>query len=296
MKILITGASGFLGRYLLDDLCVHNEVVCLGRRPGITLKGRSVPTIIHDFRTGTVPSGLPPRVDVVIHLAAMVGQVDTSLISEQRMINVIFTQALLEYAKSAGATCFLYASSGGVYGYRSGMHREVDTPSPRDAYNLTKLQAEDIARSYSPHFRVPILRLYYLYGPGQERTRLVSSLAHRIRDGIPLHLQYGGSMKLNPTYISDAVTACNHIISSDHHGPVNVAGPEIVSLKELCNMIGVALRITPLFETRPDECNTNTTEHMMGDISLLTRIQGHSPRVHLTEGLIYTLQNFAATP
>ncbi len=152
-QAFITGASGFVGRNMLDRLTADNwEVTALyrpGRRP--VWAGRyAVHWVEGDILSEeSLSRSLPREVDAVFHVAA-----DTSIWrrnnDRQRRVNVEGTHNLVEAALRAGAKRFIHTSTWNVYGLEQGVINEDSPQSGRDswiAYNRTKAEAEDLVRA-----------------------------------------------------------------------------------------------------------------------------------------------------
>src|SRR5262249_36379547 len=135
VKILVTGASGFIGSHLVPRLSSLHEVVAIVRTTDSVLPRAKVSLIEADL--GKLDARrLPDRIDVIIHLA----QANKSFpehANELLAVNAISTQHLLDYGRRAGAGQFVLASTGDVYGKRLGPCAEVDPVEPVSYYAVT---------------------------------------------------------------------------------------------------------------------------------------------------------------
>src|SRR5437867_635383 len=155
MKILITGANGFIGQYLVSHFSAHHEVFALVRNSHARFHAE-VSEIIADLARPLERVSLPPQVDAVIHLAqANVAFPEAA--DELFAVNTGSTGQLLNYARLAGARVFLLASSGDVYGSRLGLCKEMDALAPADFYAATKYASEVLANAYRDYFPTCIL-------------------------------------------------------------------------------------------------------------------------------------------
>jgi nucleoside-diphosphate-sugar epimerase len=195
MRVLITGASGFVGCGLVKLMASRGDEVLAGlRRPDAALKKIwNVNTVeMGDLQGGSWGSELA-GVDAVVHLAARVHVMsDTAAdpLEAFRKVNVEGTRRLAAAAAVAGVSRFVYVSSIKVNGDStvSRPFRPDDTPSPTDPYSVSKLEAEHVVAeicSVSP-MSFAIVRPPLVYGPGVRGNFL--RLMRWIEKGIPLPL------------------------------------------------------------------------------------------------------------
>src|SRR4051794_19202354 len=133
MRVLVTGATGFIGRHLLPRLVAEHELVGLVRRlPAAPVAG--VRYILQELTDPLDKAALPSAVDAIIHQAALI---DTECVTNDAapfLANVVATWRLLGYAQQAGARCFVHASTGGVYGCGNHPFVEDEPFNPFDLY------------------------------------------------------------------------------------------------------------------------------------------------------------------
>lgn len=204
MKVLVTGASGFLGRAVARDLVAAGHTVrTLQRRPshvdGVTDALGAITDAEHVARA-------VDGVDGVIHLAAKVSLAGDS--DEFRTINVDGTLLMLDAAQRAGVSRFVQVSSPSVAHSGTalaGVGAEPASPErARGDYARTKAQAELIAlERNSPAMRVLAIRPHLVWGPGD--TQLVERIVDRARRG-RLPLLNGGTALIDSTYVDNAAS------------------------------------------------------------------------------------------
>jgi UDP-glucose 4-epimerase len=276
MRILLTGATGFVGRALLPALLAEHEVVALARRPGQLPAHPRLAAVGCDWAAGE-PAALPATVDAIVHLAAVTaGFPDKE--REMFAVNTGSTQWLLEYGRRAGARQFVFASTGDVYG-GLGPSDEADPPAPRSFYGTTKYAAELLVRAYDRYLAPCVLRLYHPHGPGQT-GRLVPNLAARLRAGEPIRIHASGRPHFTPTYIDDVVAAFREVIARGTAGVFNVAGDTRIDIRSLVGVLAEVVGCRPVFdESGPD------TGDLAARNARLKQLLGDWPRVGLAEGL-----------
>jgi UDP-glucose 4-epimerase len=280
MKVLVTGATGFVASHLLPALAAKHEVVALGHDESRIPTYDNVEPLAVDLRDAA--DSLLPKVDAVVHLAqANVPFPDGAL--DLLAVNAAATVALLDHARRCGAARFVYASSGSVYGPGERPWTENDAPNATDFYSSTKLAGERFVGAYATYFGTTVLRLVAPYGPGQ-RNRLIPRLVTSVHEGRPITLNAGGRPRMNPIYIADTVRIVEAALEADGDQLVNVAGDEAVSIRELAERIGKLVGVEPVFElgeaAAGDIVCSNDLMHAMFELSSL---------VSLDDGLARTL-------
>ena len=281
MKLIVTGANGFIGQHLVSRLSARHEIFAPMREPNIATACEAVSTIEWDLAGQLNVRTLPETIDVIVHLAqANVPFPEAA--NELFAVNTIATQQLLDYARRAGARQFILASTGDVYGRRRGLSTETDAAQPADYYAVTKYAAELVAQAYSGFLNPCIMRLYQPYGPGQS-GRLVPKLAELIRRREAVRLHKGDRPRLTPLYVDDVTCAIERAIDCCYAGVVNIAGNRIISMRELAEAIGQTLETEPVFEETGED-----SADLMGGNGLMKQVLGSWNMMSLADGLSRT--------
>lgn len=194
MKVLVTGATGFVGKKLCEEMfSAGMEVLGTVRSSEQIAKLPTgvKPVLIRSINSETDWTGILENVDVVIHLAARVHiKKETAIdpLSEFRKINTEGTIRLASAAASAGVKRFVFMSTIGVNGKSSGLkaYTEEDTPAPHNMYSISKREAEvKLAEIASQSEMVVVsLRSPLLYGQGDPGN--FYTLLKAVSMGIPL--------------------------------------------------------------------------------------------------------------
>ena len=248
-KVLIIGASGLLGRHLLAHWPEDLELHVAGRSMSKLPEGTYLYKL--DFGSDSHLGDLPDRIDAIIYLA----QSDRYRefpegAADMFAVNIAAPMRLLEYARRAGASQFIFASSGGVYG---GSPAPVDEGMAISArgdlgfYLTTKLVTEMLAHNYAQLLDIVLLRLFFVYGEGQKRQMLVPRLIDNIRAGNPVLLQGDNGIRINPVNANDAARAVRAALGIEGSHTINVAGPEALSIREMCDAIGKEVSREPRY-------------------------------------------------
>jgi nucleoside-diphosphate-sugar epimerase len=194
MKILVTGASGFVGMALIRNLCEKDcfQIIAALHKQTPALPGDVDFVQITSLSLATNWSMALAQVETVVHLAARVHIMkDLSMdpLDEFRNINVAGTLNLARQAAEAGVKRFVFLSSvkvNGEFTQRGQPFRENDIPAPQDPYGISKHEAEDGLRRLAKEtgMEVVIIRPPLVYGPGVKAN--FQNMIRWVRRGIPL--------------------------------------------------------------------------------------------------------------
>ena len=194
MKVLVTGASGFVGSALCAHLVAKGHTV---RGAVRNTQGKPLPgveyQIVSDMSIGANWREVLTDINVVVHCAARVHvmkEASVDPLAAFREVNVKGTACLAEQAIDRGAKRFIYISSIKVNGETTSGHpfKADDTPAPEDPYGISKWEAEQVLREIAEKtgLEVVIIRPPLVYGPGVRANFL--RLMQGIMSGVPLPL------------------------------------------------------------------------------------------------------------
>jgi dihydroflavonol-4-reductase len=186
-RILITGATGFLGREVCRRLVARGARVRALLRPGATPESAgdaAIEWFRGDLRDTLSLTGAARDIDLVIHLAA-VHRGGSLRRTDFWQVNAEGTKRLLQEASRSGVRRFVYVSTAGVLGDVGPDHlgTESDSPHPCDLYELTKWRAEQAVRriAHTDGLEAVIVRPSAVYGPGETRFQKLFRPLHRRR-------------------------------------------------------------------------------------------------------------------
>ena len=281
-KILLTGATGLLGKEvvkLLDASEIHFLL-----RGNSCISGNSNSYCYQvDLSENWTTNGLPEKIDAVIHLAQSEHFREfPSKACNIFRVNVESTARLLDYAYRSGAKHFIYASSGGVYGYGSQAFKEnapVVDSGKLGYYLSSKYASEMLVKQYSSLMQVTILRFFFIYGQGQKRSMLLPRLIDRIRRREPINLQGQNGIRINPIHVSDAAKALVASLGVSGNQIFNIAGNEEMSLFEICEIISDQQKIPAIFQRSDTGPND-----LIGDVSAMKE-KLHVPEIPFDKGI-----------
>ncbi len=204
MRVLVTGATGMLGREVARALAHRGDrVTVLQRRPA----GLGLSEVLTDISNAEAVRAAASDQDAVIHLAAKVNVVGPE--AEYERVNVRGTRAVVDACVTAGVRRLVYVSSPSVaHSGASLIGREADPANPltaRGPYARSKAVAEQIAlRADDGQLAVVAVRPHLVWGPGD--TQLVARVIDRARRG-RLPLIGSGAALIDSTYVVNAVEA-----------------------------------------------------------------------------------------
>lgn len=281
MKILITGATGFIGSQLARTLQSRHEIFALARKQPPPDSPTQMQWIEQDLTQPLDYSRLPNRVDAVIHLAqSKFYRQFPERAQDIFAVNIQSTFQLLEYARQAGAECFIFASTGGIYGYSYEKFVETDPVNPLNFYLSSKYSAELLIANYQPFFRTIVFRFFFVYGPGQ-RGMLIPNLLGKVQRGEPVVIEGNPGLRINPIYVEDAVQVFEPALGLSTSTLFNVAGNEVVTLTDLIEL----MEEVSGKEASIEHTAANPGGDLIGDNRRMKEVLGIHPQISLLAGL-----------
>jgi len=217
-KILITGSNGFIGSYFK-------------RKYSNTYNIKTFSFRNDDFKSLHVKN-----IDIVVHLSALVHQMDGASKDEYERVNVTQTLDLAKKAKKDGVGHFVFMSTVKVYGEESDTtYDETSTCKPQDDYGRSKLKAEkELLKLETESFKVSIIRTPIVYGYGVKAN--IESLINLIKK-VPI-LPFGDIQnRRSMVYVGNLCHLLDEIIKQKQAGLFLACDDEAVSTTKLCELI-----------------------------------------------------------
>ena len=284
MRVVVAGATGLVGRVLIDRLSATHVVHALAR--SACKSSAAIEWHVADLAAPAAAWSLPPQWDATIYLAQSRGYREfPDCAEDMTAVNVQAVVAMLDLSRRRGATRFLLASTANVYGVAHDALDERAAVHPTSFYARTRRAAELLAEPFGDHMNVVVARMFTIYGPGQPRDTLIGSLIGRITSGQAVQVQGTRGLLLSPLYLDDAVDALVRLlerpVASLGFAIVNVAGAQGVGLGELASIIGTVVGRPPIIERVPGP----EPGGWIGNSRLLQTLTGWCPSTTLTAGL-----------
>ncbi|MGD0860901.1 MAG: UDP-glucuronic acid decarboxylase family protein [Terracidiphilus sp.] len=304
MRILVTGAAGFLGSHLTDRLLAEGHTVAgvdnlsTGDRENIAHLAAE-PRFQFEERDICVPFDLGP-VDYVFNFASPASPPEyLRLAIETLRVGSVGVENTLEIAARYGAG-FLHASTSECYGdplehpQAEEYWGHVNPVGPRSVYDEAKRYAEALVMAYHRYRGVNthLVRIFNTYGPRLHPSdgRVVSNFMMQALRGEPITIYGDGSQTRSFCYVDDLIEGILRLSRSSEHLPVNIGNPDEFTILEVAQAI---LEVTGsqskmCLEALPEDDPTRRCP----DIAKARAQLGWEPRISLKEGLALSLDFF----
>jgi nucleoside-diphosphate-sugar epimerase len=290
LSVLVTGASGFIGRHVTAYLSKKGFNVITTDLKGADLNGDLCDKV---FVLDVLAKN---RFDAVVHLAALTN-IKMSLQDpyQTHLVNDFGTLNLLEAASNKGVERFVYASSANVYGLPLELPVRESTPfNPRTPYDYSKVVGEYLVRSYAAtkKIKTTILRSWKIFGEYERLTTAIPNFIRCCLRGEPIPLYNGGADTTDPYYVANyarVVELC--LLKEEAIGEVFNVGSGVErsikqvaeEIKRLTNSNSQLLTLPPRSEAEKEPMRSYP------DISKLKRLLGYELVVSFEEGLRRTI-------
>ena len=305
LRVLVTGAAGFLGSHLTDRLLAEGYTV-LGVDNLATGDPENLGHLRHEPRFAFERRDIcepfdPGPVDFVFNFASPASPPEyMRLAIETLRVGSAGTENTLEIAAKYGAG-HLHASTSECYGdplihpQTEDYWGHVNPVGPRSVYDEAKRYAEALVMAYhrSRGVNTHLVRIFNTYGPRLHPSdgRVISNFMMQALRGDPLTVYGSGSQTRSFCYVSDLIDGIFRLSRSDEHYPVNIGNPGEFTILECAKAIleVTGSKSTLRFEPLPEDDPTRRCP----DISRARTLLGWEPKVTLKQGLGMSLEYFS---
>lgn len=281
----ITGASGFIGRHLMDALLRQGyPVIALSRKKDLVLPSK-VKVINGDLTDGCGLPSFLEKTDILIHLAARILPPEEEMFKD----NVITTWNLISEALKHKIKKVIYISSIVVYGDNKGKKfKESDECHPSTEYGLSKYLAEKLIQFWAVKTgnSAVILRPFNIYGPGNKKG-IIHDFYEAIKKTDEVTIYGDGKQKRDFLYIDDAVELVSRLINNSAEGIYNIGTGENYAVSDLPAKFGKILnkKIRVAFDSE----EKGKVYSILYDITKVEKELGWKSGVSLDNGLKKTI-------
>jgi len=304
MKILVTGAAGFIGSHVAEKLLQRGDTVVgldnfndyydPARKRANEKRLTQFPNfrmVENDIRHREDMFALfaAEQFDAVAHLAAMAG-VRNAVQFPDLYVEVDYngTQHLMDAARANGVGNFVFASTSSVYGRTTRIPFVEDDPCdrPLQPYAAAKRAAEILGYTYHYLFglNVTVLRFFTVYGPNGRPDMMAYLLADSITKGIQIPLYDGGNMWRDWTFVDDIANGVAAALDKPlGYEIINIGRGEPVLLKEFVAMMEALAGKKANLVSKPKLAADFSKNH--ADITKARKLLGYDPKVSLEEGV-----------
>lgn len=310
MKVFITGADGFIGSHLAEELVRHgHDVTALAIYNSIGLEGwlaelpkdirKDLRVVQGDVRDPEQMSHLVKGNEWVLHLAALIG-IPYSYNAPRSYVetNISGTLNILEASKNHEVAKVVVTSTSEVYGSALEVPMKESHPKqPQSPYSATKIAADALALSYWHAFDLPVTvaRPFNTYGPRQSLRAVIPTIMIQLLSG-KRALQLGNLEATRDfNFVADTVQGILRLAECDTAvgREVNLASGKEISVRNLALMIAETVTVNPeeiSFATDPDRLRPDSSEvdRLLGESSFAREILQWEPKTTLIDGLTAT--------
>ncbi len=310
MKILVTGAAGFIGSHTSECLQeMGHEVVGvdnfnpyynveLKQLNAKTISDKGVTIITHDLRTNNLSEILPLDIDYIFHFSAQPGISTTSTFEDYFSNNIIATKNLIDFAmQCSNLKLFVNIGTSSIYGLEATFPEDI-APKPASHYGVTKLAAEQLVlqKSREQQFKSCSLRLYSVIGPRERPEKMYTKLIACAFNNEAFPLFEGSDTHLRSfTYVGDIVDGIVSVINNETvvDGEIINLGTEVEhttqeGIEAVEAILNKKIKINIIPKRAGDQLRTKA------NIDKARRLLNYNPQTTLLEGVRYQVNWYKA--
>lgn len=312
MKILLTGAAGFLGSHLTDRLIAEGHQV-IGMDNFITGNQKNLEHLAGEENFSFIRHDVsnfifvPGKIDYVLHFASPASPNPASPLGYPNLpiqtmkAGALGTHNTLGVARAHNAK-FLLASTSEIYGdpkehpQKETYRGHVDPIGARSVYDEAKRFAEALTMAYHRFHNIDtrIVRIFNTYGPRMrlDDGRVVPNFIQQALRGEPLTIYGDGEQTRSFCYVDDLIEGIYRLMMSDFHEPVNIGNPSETSIKEFAELVNGLIDNKAGTLTKIAKRLGNDPQRRQPDITRAREILGWEPIIRLQDGLSKTIPYF----
>lgn len=291
-KVLLTGATGFIGRHSLESL------VNCGYEIHAAYKGEPLdsPSSVQWHKADLLDSESIERLmsevrpSHLLHFAWYVSPSEYRTSAENLRCVQASLSLVQAFARCGGARVVM-AGTCMEYDWRYGFCAERLTPLfPSTLYGASKHSLQLLVNAFAEQEGLSAAwgRIFFLYGPHEHPQRLVASVIRSLINGEPARCSHGKQVR-DFLHVADVANAFVALLESDARGPVNIASGQPVAIRDLIQRIGALTGRQDLIELGAIAAREDDAPLLVADIGRLTDEVGWSPKYDLNSGLGQTI-------
>lgn len=292
MRVLVTGASGLIGRHVTKTMSGAGHDVIALTRGGKKIPGAAetvMANLLDQDETLRVLQSV--RAEALLHLAWYGGT--GRLTSPENLDWAAATIRLVtEFARLGGKRVVAAGSCAEYDWARSERHRETDTLRPQGLYGSAKARTGELLMAAAPTIGVTLAwaRIFFVYGPCEPRGRLMGDLIQGLKSGEAVPCTDGMQIR-DFLHAHDVARALGLILDRAHSGAVNIASGKEIKVRDLIDEVARQMGAADLVKLGAIARPETDPDQIRADVSLLTGTLGFIPEFDLVSGIADVIKN-----
>jgi len=298
MRVLITGAGGFIGSHVVRKVLLDGHRVIAVLKPGESSERLSdcldsVSLFRCDLNDGEAVRGLiaQTKPEKALHLAWYV-ETGKYWQARENLDCVRMSLSLAQALAESGCSRFVGAGTCAEYDWNHGVFTEDVTPlRPRSLYGVCKNATREILEAFCAQSKMAFVwtRIFLLYGPMEAEERLVPYVVLTLLRGEVANCTNGDQLR-DFLYVEDAASAIWAVAKSDLRGPVNVGSGRAIKVRTLVEAVARYLQLEENLAFGALPSDPQEPPRLSADVHRLANVVGWKPSHTLTEGVAKTCE------